>query len=240
MQLIYEEPLKIELLGSRLFVNSITHHRSVRHLSELTDVMMNDIDLETHGDLEVYYMFRGLHKNQGLRYDITLIPDRKIAGECAKTYGHCHPIVEKKLTYPEIYQVLDGRAVFILQNELRSKGTNVLVVDAKKGDILFIPPNNCHVSINPGNEKLLLANIVADGFESDYSLFKTNRGAAYYYGENGDLIQNTNYFIEKIERFNAADIIKNYNVKWKDLLREFYSNPKQFEILKRPSLLGAL
>ncbi|NYZ77119.1 glucose-6-phosphate isomerase [Candidatus Micrarchaeota archaeon] len=237
METIYSNPLHIELSGPKLFVDGRDHAPSVRKLSELGDVMLNDIEVEKHGDIIMYYMFRNIDGKNGLRYDITLIPGKKIMGECAKTYGHCHPIAEGKLTYPEIYQVLEGNAVFILQTESRSKGTDVSVIDAKKGDILLIPPNHCHVSINPGNEKLLLGNLVADDFESDYRIFKTNRGAAYYYMENGALVHNTNYFIGKMERIRPKEMNGRYGFSCTDILREFHSNPGKFEFLKKPSLL---
>ncbi len=237
MHRIYETPLRIELIGSRLFVNGNEQTRSTRKLSELKDVMMSDIDISEHGDLEMYYVFRNIFKSNGIRYDNTLIPDRRIAGECAKTYGHCHPIAEKNLSYPEIYQVLTGEAVFILQTESSGRGVDVIIVDAKKGDVVLIPPNYCHVSINAGSENLLLGNAVADEFESDYTVFKENHGAAYYYSENGELIHNTNYFIAKNKRITANELNSIYNFKCNDILTELYSNPKKFEFLKKPSLL---
>ena len=235
MQTIYETPLKIELSDSKLFVDGKEHPSSVRMLSELKDVLMNDISIDENP--EMYYMFRDICKKNGMRYDITFIPNRKMAGECAKTYGHCHPIAEDRLTYPEIYQVLAGRALFILQEELANAANIVTMVDAKKGDTVLIPPNHCHVSVNPGPENLLLANIVADNFKSIYEIFRENRGAAYYYTESGELIQNTNYVVEKNERASPAELNKRYNFECKDLLTEFYENHEKFEFLKKPSLI---
>jgi len=237
MQMIYETPMKIELSGTKLSVDDKEITPSVRMLSQLKEVMMNDVNIGKTGDLEMYYMYRDILRKEEMRYDITFIPYREVAGECAKTYGHCHPIAEEKLTYPEIYQVLSGRAFFILQKELGSAANIVTMVDAKKGDVILIPPNHCHVSINPGPEDLLLSNIVADNFKSVYSYFKENRGAAYYYADNGELIQNSNYIVEKNERITAADLNRKYEFECRDLLTEFYSNPDKFEFLKKPSLL---
>ncbi len=237
MQKIYEFPMKIELDGTKLLVDEKEITPSVRMLSEMKDVLLKDVNIEKTGDLEMYYMFRDIYRKDGMRYDITFIPYKEIAGECSKTYGHCHPIAEEKLTYPEIYQVLSGRALFILQKELSSAATVVTLVDAKKGDVVLIPPNHCHVSINPGPEDLLLANIVADDFKSIYQHFKENKGAAYYYTANGELIQNTNYIVEKNERINAQELNKRYEFECRDLLEEFHKNPEKFEFLKKPGLI---
>ncbi len=237
MVMLYEKPLKIELLGLKLLINEKEHPSSVRTLSEMNDVLMKEVDINQHGNIEMYYMFRDVYKTNGMRYDITVIPDRKIGGECTKTYGHCHPFAEGKLTYPEVYQVLSGRAVFILQKELRNGANVVTIVDAKKGDVVLIPPSYCHVSINPGNEKLILANIVADRFDSDYELFKANRGDAYYYTDDGALVQNSNYVVEKNERIEPAELNGRYGFKSRDLLVEFYEDSEKFEFLKKPSLI---
>ncbi len=236
MSVIYENPLRIELSDNELVVNGKEHPYSTRKLSEMKDVLMNDIDVVE--DLDMYYMFREIYVKNGLRYDITLIPARITAGEFAKTYGHCHPVAEEGMTYPEVYQVLSGKALFILQEELENLRSVVSIVDASEGDVVIIPPNFCHVSINPSPEKnLLLANIVSTDFKSLYEKFRENRGAAYYYSENRELVQNSNYIVEKNERLNADEINKRYNFSSEDLLKEFYENPEKFEFLKKPGLL---
>lgn len=237
MPMIYETPIKIELSGKKLFVDDKEITPSVRMLSELEDVLLNKINIEKTGDLEMYYMFRGIYKKDGLRYDITFIPYREMGGECAKTYGHCHPIAEENLTYPETYQVLEGNALFILQKELSNASTVVAMVDAKKGDAVLIPPNYCHVSVNPGPGDLLLANIVAEDFKSNYGHFKENNGAAYYYMADREIIQNSNYIVEKNERITPTEINKRYEFGCKDLLTEFFKDPEKFEFLKKPSLI---
>jgi len=235
MPTIYETPLKIELSEKRLLVDGKELIPSIRMLSELKDVLLNPV--KNDESEEMYYMFRDVCKKDGMRYDLTLIPYRDLGGECAKTYGHCHPVAEGNMTYPEIYQVLDGRALFILQKELGSAATIVTMVDAKKGDVVLIPPNHCHVSINPGPGDLLLANIVADNFKSNYGHFKENKGAAYYYMADGELLQNDNYIVEKNERITPDRINKRYNFECKDLLTEFYNNPEKFGFLKKPGLI---
>jgi len=231
--ILYEQPIKVELAQRTIIANEKTINPDVRTFSELAAVLKDGPN--SHG--EAYYMYRGIIKMNDLRYDITLIPQWKNESECAKTYGHCHPIAEKKLTYPEVYQVLDGEAVFILQRELQDGGFFVSVVEAKKGKVLLIPPNFCHTSINRGENDLLLANIAADTFTPDYSMYKYNRGAAYYFMRNKTFAQNPNYIVSKNERVTAEDINKRYSFACNDLLNDFYNNPAYFEFLKKPSLL---
>jgi len=231
--MLYEKPVKLELTERKLFADGKEIIPSIRDFLELSDVLMGDI--EKTGD--AYYMFRNIAEKNSIRYDVTLIPQWDLDTEYAKTYGHCHPIAEEKLSYPEIYQVLAGEAKFVLQKELADGSFLVSIVEAKKGDVVLMPPNHCHVSINPVKEDLLLANLVSTSFNSDYSLFKTNHGAAYYYTKEKGFVQNSHYLVYENEKINSKELNKRYNIKCADLLSEFYEDPGKFEFLKKPSLL---
>ncbi|MEM3422707.1 MAG: glucose-6-phosphate isomerase family protein [Candidatus Bilamarchaeaceae archaeon] len=231
--IFYSQPFRIELLGTTLIANSKTIHPIVRTFSELKDVLNE----EPVSEGDAYYMYREIIKKDGLRYDITVIPVWEKEKEMSKTYGHCHPIAEKNLSYPEVYQILSGTAIFILQKELSNGGFFVSIVEGKKGDILLIPPNFCHTTINSSKDMLVLSNIVADDFTSDYSMFKKNHGAAYYVTPDGGFLHNPYYIISQNERVKTNDINKRYGFECKDILLEFVANPQKFEFLKKPSLL---
>jgi glucose-6-phosphate isomerase len=229
--------MKIDLEKFDLFVNGKNHPRNVRKLSKLKEVLKGYVDLDFSADSEIYYMFRKVDERDGIRFDITVIPAKVIEGECAKTYGHAHPEAEDGLSYPEVYQVLSGEALFILQKTNRDKSVDVKLIRAKPKEILLIPPNFSHVTINPGKETLVLSNLVADDFESDYSDFKKNRGAAFYYMEDGNVSQNANYVVRKLERPEVKAFNEKYGFESEDLLSEFHMDPKKFEFLKKPGLL---
>ncbi|MEM2948812.1 MAG: glucose-6-phosphate isomerase family protein [Candidatus Bilamarchaeaceae archaeon] len=230
--ILYKTPITIEMKNNKLIANGEEIESSIRTFSDMKDVLAEEPEEE--GD--AYYMFRRVFQVNDIRYDITLIPDWTFGEERPKTYGHCHPIAEHGLTYPEVYQLLDGEGVFILQRELRDGSFFVSVVEAKAGDVVLIPPNFCHVSVNCG-KALLLANAVYNSFNPDYSLFKRNRGAAYYLTKEGIFNQNPNYIVAKNERITPKQLNARYGFDSEDILTELYSNPRKFEFLKRPSLL---
>ena len=237
MIVLYEKPLKVVLKDSELIVDGTQHAKDVRRISQMKEVFRGFVGLDFSMDKDVYYMYRGVFQKEGVRFDITVIPPARIEGEFAKTYGHSHPIAEKDLSYPEIYQVLHGSAAFLLQQTNRDKAVDVKLIKSGKGDVLLIPPNFSHVTINPGNVPLVLANIVADGFESDYSDFKKNRGAAFYCMADGNVEQNANYVVKNLEKPEIKRFNSRYGFSCRDILGELNSNPKKFEFLKRPSLL---
>lgn len=118
----------------------------------------------------------------GLRYDLTVLAAGLYGREFVKTFGHDHP--ERPgtgVTYPELYQVLAGEAVFVLErrNAPPQQGfASVSLVSAGPGDALVIPPGAAHVTVNLGRGQLVLANWVARSFESDYGRVRAEGGAA--------------------------------------------------------------
>lgn len=147
---------------------------------------------------DMYYMFRDLAKNDAdlqaiknnhLRYDITVIPAGMLGSEFTKTLGHYHPQVPgTDISYPEIYQVLEGSATYLLQKVEHDNEDNVLdvaVITAGKGDLVLVPPGYGHVTINASDKTLEMANWVCRDFSSVYEPIKRLSGASYFLLEDG-------------------------------------------------------
>jgi len=113
-----------------------------------------------------------------------------VGGEYVKTKGHYHPLSPSGIDYPELYQVLAGEALYLLQ---RSDLGDIVVVAAKAGGFVLIPPGYGHVTINPGKEELAMANLVSAGFASEYTFYERMQGGAYYKMEEGGWVQNPRY-----------------------------------------------
>ena len=148
----------------------------------------------------LYFMYRDLARSDAdrhwlhthnLRYDLTVIPPRDLCGEWVKTKGHYHPKNPAGVGYPEIYEVLGGKAHYLIQS--RDLG-DIVMIRAHTGDIVIIPPEYGHISINPArDETLAMANIVSTAFESDYGEYESHHGAAYFELSGGELRKNPRY-----------------------------------------------
>ncbi|MFH1820658.1 MAG: glucose-6-phosphate isomerase family protein [Candidatus Nealsonbacteria bacterium] len=142
---------------------------------------------KTAPNYELYYMYRGLKKKDGLRYDITVIPSRMLGQEFTKTKGHEHVG-----NNGEIYLVLQGEAVFLLQKRKNGKILDIYAVKTKKGGVCAIPQGYGHLTINPSKNKLVMANWMAEEAKSDYLPYEKYQGAGYYLTEKG-WTKNKNY-----------------------------------------------
>lgn len=158
----------------------------IRRLSEIKNVVLDQEWLKQSQDLEVYYMYRAVEEKDGLRFDVTIIPPLMMGKEFVKTKGHSH--VEK-----EVYTVLEGECIYLLQKTDGNKVKDVYAVKVKAGQSVVLPSSYGHVTINPSKDKVLkMANWISKNHQSDYSLYENMKGACYYYTEQG-WIKNNNY-----------------------------------------------
>ncbi len=160
---------------------------AARRLSDMRPYLA---DPGAGGPAELYFMHRDLglpadrrtYGPQGLRFDITVLVPGVLAGEFVKTAGHHHPCPPGKsgLSYPEVYGVIAGRAHYLLQDGLDRGPSRAFLIDAAPGDIVLVPPNFGHVTINPGPGPLVMGNWVEATFASIYEPFAGRRGGCYY------------------------------------------------------------
>lgn len=178
-----------------------------------------------------YWMYRGvsfkkdkaLFKKSGLRYDVTIISSMHLGGEFDKTIGHFH-------NCPEIYEVLSGKAIFLFQEKTESP-KKIFIIKAKRGEKIFIPKGLEHITINPSNAPLVLANIIKDKITSHYGLFKKLHGAAYYAISSKKKIKfEKNPHYKKVGGLTNGNQFK-INLR-KSLYVAFVENPNNFTFLK--------
>lgn len=163
----------------------------MRYLDQMKNVVYDKEWLKTAKNVELYYMYRGVEETNGIRYDITIIPAKMMGKESAKTKGHYH--IGK---YQEIYIVLEGQSIYLLQ-KMKTNTPNeiedVYAIKCQKGDVIIIPPDYGHVTINPSeSQELKMANWISSDCKSDYSFFEKLQGACYYYLNSG-WVKNEHY-----------------------------------------------
>jgi glucose-6-phosphate isomerase len=160
----------------------------IRYLNDLKDVLYDKKWARKAKNFELYYMYRGIKSKNGLRYDITVIPPAFLGKEFVKTKGHEH-----LPNYGEIYTVLEGQGIYLMQKMDGNKIKDVYAIKAKKGESVIIPSGYGHVTINSSPEKkLITANWVSENCQGIYNLFIQKQGACYYFTKNG-WIKNKNY-----------------------------------------------
>jgi glucose-6-phosphate isomerase len=212
----------------------------IRRLSDMLDVILDQQWAAKAEDFELYYMYRDLFlgradgiklRAQGLRYDITIIPPNMLGCEYVKTAGHYHPTVPgSSVTYPELYEVLEGEALYLMQ---KSDLSDVVVVNASAGDKVLVPPGYGHITINRSNKTLKMANFVARDFSSLYDPIKKRAGGAYFFTKDGWI---------KNERCPEAAELRRVEAPSGAKLRKLglFKSQEMYPLLKEPGQLGYL
>lgn len=204
-------PMELDEKTFKLKLNPPLNHviPSVRKYEDLKAVLMDPEAKPTRDENEVYYMYRDIFlpedeeliRNNKVRYDITVIPAAMYGNEFIKTVGHFHSVIPgDEYEYPEIYEVLHGQALFLIQkmeDNDPSKIKSVMAIKAGVGDKVIYPPNYGHMIANIGNTVLVTANWVSSEYTADYKSIAAEHGMAYYVIKGTDkqfeIIPNTHY-----------------------------------------------
>lgn len=170
----------------------------IRHLNDMKNVLYDQGWAKRVPNFPLYYMYRGIKKKEGLRYDITIIPPQMLGEEFVKTKGHEH-----SGNFGELYTVLGGKAIYLIQKYRKNKIEDVYAIKTKKGESVIVPPGYGHITINSENKKLKEANWLSEKCQNVYDLFIKKQGACYYYTKSG-WIKNKNYKKVPKLRFEKA------------------------------------
>jgi glucose-6-phosphate isomerase len=211
---------------------------SVRRLSDMRPVLAFPNEETRLGpDAPTYFMYRQVAAFGKIRYDVTRMLSFDLCGERNKTLGHVHPRSPKGTPWPEVYEVLSGEAHFLLQRVSQLGVQDAVLLSAKKGDCLLIPPGYGHITINAGRRELLLGNLVSCDFDADYSIFLRMHGGCYYEMKDGRLVKNRNYGGDfELRQLRAVDFSSAYGAyaPFKKGLFAAMKKPENIAFLSKP------
>ena len=238
-----EEKKKLILIDQNVEKEYEPNLRKLKDMNEL----FFDSAISQDPDTILYYMFRNVFKKENekaiaenkLRYDVTIIPPNTIGGEYIKTAGHYHPVAKDGLSFPEIYEVLSGEGLFMLQKESNFAGNKkikAVFVLGKEGDLIFIPPNYGHITINVSKDTLCMANWVSSAFESVYGNIKEKKGGAFYILKRDPI----GFKLEKNSNYDEFSKQSVFATPKKADFFGFPDKPPMYEFLKSPEKLSFL
>lgn len=233
--------IKLEDIGLAFDQNEFPVEPKVRTYLEAKDVYLE----KEAEEQDLYYMYRCFEREEDrkkfeksqIEYDLTLIKAGEIGLERIKTVGHYHDYVPNtEITYPEVYEVIEGEIDYLLQTKPDTEGhVNVVIVSAKKGDKIIVPPNYGHISINIGEIPAVSSNLQKLDLPetADYETVKLNSGGALY-RKGSDWVNNNNYVISSLKKVKPKEKPEWGLEKEKPLYTSFIENPEKFGWLTEP------
>ncbi len=199
-----------------------------------------------------YLMWRGVHQTENrellaahaLRYDLTVTLPGTWGDEYAKTAGHLHEACPRSgIPFCEIYEVVHGRAIFMLQRaEVANPASNAVqdirVFTARVGDKLLIPPAYAHITVNVGDEPLVVADLISTQSQNLYGSLKQCRGMACYVLQEADaphLVPNVRYVSAALPVLESlSDSSEFFIPEDVPLYQMLRRNPEQMKFLNHP------
>ena len=223
-----------------------------RKFTEVLPVLMDPNVKQEH---EVMYLgYRRLYlpldavkvKKNHLTYDLTIIPPYRIGKEFNKTVGHYHDLKPRtKIAHPELYEILQGKVLVILQKmdpEFK-KVTKVITAELSAGDKIIYPANYGHILVNIGTDPVVTANWLCVDYKPLYKQVSDKQGMAYYVvAEEGGykLIANSMYGKVPVPRSYRAENMEVFKLNlhkpmyvsaMEDIKSlDFLSNPEKYPV----------
>ena len=207
--------------GRLMFGDDIVNVEPIAKKTEaLKTVLLNP---DGQGPEDMFYAYRGVSRkkdqamlqNRNLRHDVIVIPPGKVGKEYAKTTGHGHArVADSCHTCSEIYFVLYGTAHYLCQKVRRGGDTekpevlDAFCIVANAGDVVFIPPDYDHFTVNATDQVLIVGNWAGTNYRQTYDLIAACRGACYYLVDDGGTLKaqlNENYKVCKELTFCQPD-----------------------------------
>ena len=201
----------------------------------------------------VYWMFRNLGiqgnedmlKVHSLRYDLSVFRQHLFGQELMKTSGHYHPpIWNGGPSYPEIYEVAYGTAIFLMQEvddicagPGQVKVKNCIALECREGEKAIMPPDFGHVTINPDPDKpLITTNWVCSDFSSVYDGAELCQGFAWSRTQDRGWVKNPQYDcpIPRLRHARCADVEELALQAGTGIYHAGLKSPEAFAWVKRP------
>lgn len=233
--------IKMEDVGLVYDQNVFPVEKATRTYDEAIDVY------EEKGaeEQDLYYMYRYFEDvadsqtfvENKIEYDITVIKSGKIGNEFIKTAGHYHIYVPNTdLTYPEVYEVVDGQIEYLLQTHPDTEGNvDAVIVTANAGDKIIVPPNYGHISINVGPDVAVESNLQLRDLpaSADYETFKIFSGGDLF-REGKGWENNREYNIRSLKKVTPKEKPEWGITKDSPLYTSFIASPEKFKWLTEP------
>lgn len=229
---------------SSLGLLSSARLRQVRRLEELAPALYDSACLRRlDSNLPVYEIYRDccddqvrdLLRKYGLRYDVTVIPPLLLGEEYVKTLGHFPLPSGVARVHPEVFEVLEGQARFLVQKYQGEQLVDVSLVVAQEGDTVLIPPGSGYVMINASPGRMVVGHLASRSCVEAYDQYVEKRGAAFYFLTGSRLVRNLNYSSVPRVRVLRAETPP-FLEGGLGLLQAFLKDPDRFTFLNELSI----
>lgn len=179
---------------------------------KLDDIRKSLSDPNVEGPEYVYAVAMDVAKKEhkqdlidrNLLYGAMIFGKGLVGQEPVRSQGHIHAVSKScNASTCEVYEIWQGEAYIYMQQTAKDNPGKCYAVHAKAGDVVIVPPNWAHATINadPSQEMLFGAWCVRD-FGFDYEDVRAHGGVAYF-----PIVKENKVTFIKNEKYDSEDLI---------------------------------
>lgn len=184
--------------------------------------------------------------NRGLLYGAVIYAKGRIGKEPVRSQGHIHGISSScNASTPEVYEIWEGDAIIYMQETATDFPGNCYAVYAKPGDVVIVPPNWAHCTINANvGEMMAFGAWCIRDYCFDYEDIRAHSGLAFYPEVSPDKIliwkHNPKYEEGKLIQLHARTYPEFGIQKGIPIYSQYERNPEIFNFVIRPDSVKQL
>ena len=178
-------------------------------------------------------------KKRNLLYGACIYSNGTLQDEPVRSQGHIHAI-SKSCDYStgELYEIWHGRAIIFMQEFAKDNPGRVFAVEAKIGDVVFVPPGWAHYTANANsNDYMVFGAWCVRDYGFDYQDVREHNGLAYFPIVDGEKIN----FVHN-EKYEKCELIRKTPRKYtelgldysKSIYDQYREDRKKFDFVTNP------
>lgn len=219
-------------------------------LRRLKDIRGSLLDSSAQGPEVVYSIAMDVGRKQDqadlnkrmLLFGVCAYSKGKVGKEPVRSQGHIHSIsASTGSSTPEVYEIWDGEAIIMMQPSADATLEKCFAVHANPGDVVIVPPNWAHCTINGNhNKRMVFGAWCIRDYGFDYKQVRDHHGLAYYPIANEDgstgWLPNYNYKNVELTYKRSRSYKDDFQIDdEKSIYQQYIENHDKFDFVTQPN-----
>lgn len=185
-------------------------------------------------------------KQRMLLYGVVAYAKGRMGMEPVRSQGHVHAVAPHcGWSTPELVEMWEGKAVIYLQQKVADDAGRCMVIEARSGEVVVIPPGWAHSIINADPEREMVFGAFCDReYAFIYDDIRKRGGLAWFaeYGVGDRLEWNPNpAYTDSALEFRTARTYPEFHLDpARPIYEQFTNDPERFQWISEPSLCADL